>query len=262
MIALYHYPASPCAAKVRAVLTEKALPWDSRIVNIAEKENLKPEYLKLHPKGVVPALVDGDRTIVESTIIMEYLDSEYLPDSLKPAGAYAQSRMRKWTKWVDETLHPNWPGLAWTTLIRPAWLNKTAQEVDDLLSRLIDPARRERQSRLLAQGYGSPEFFNSMSTLDRTLSDMEAALAKAPFLVGDAPTLADLAVLPYVISTEKFGLDMMFEDRPAVAGWLERWRRRPVYDVTAPWTLPQQDRAEVMRQAREPWARIKQARAN
>jgi glutathione S-transferase len=262
MITLYHYPASPCAAKVRAVLTEKALPWDSRIVNIAEKENLKPEYLKLHPKGVVPALVDGDRTIIESTVIMEYLDSEYSPDSLKPAGAYAQSRMRKWTKWVDETLHPNWPGLAWTTLIRPTWLKKSRQEIEDLLSRLIDPARRERQSRLLAQGYGSPEFFSSMNTLDRTLADMEAALASGHFLVGDAPTLADLAVLPYVISADKFGLDMMLEDRPAVAGWLERWRRRPAYEATAPWTLPQQDRAEVMRQAREPWARIEQARAN
>jgi glutathione S-transferase len=46
MITLYHYPSSPCAAKVRAVLTQKALPWDGRIVNIAEKENLRPEYLK------------------------------------------------------------------------------------------------------------------------------------------------------------------------------------------------------------------------
>ena len=71
---------------------------------------------------MVPALVDGDHTIIESTIIMEYLDTAYSPDSLKPKGAYAQAQMRKWTKWVDETLHPNWPGIAWNTLIRPTWL--------------------------------------------------------------------------------------------------------------------------------------------
>ena len=71
MITLYHYPSSPCAAKVRAVLTEKAVAWDSCIVDIAEKENLRPEYLKLHPKGVVPALVDGEHIVIESTIIME-----------------------------------------------------------------------------------------------------------------------------------------------------------------------------------------------
>ena len=262
MIALYHYPSSPCAAKVRAVLTEKAVPWDSRIVNIAEKENLRPDYLKLHPKGVVPALVDGDHTIIESTIIMEYLDTAYLPDSLKPKGAYAQAQMRKWMKWVDETLHPNWPGIAWNTLIRPTWLTKSQAEVDALLDKLIDPARRERQSRLLREGYSSPEFANSLRTLDRTLADMETALANQPWLVGDRPTLADLAVLPYVISAEKFGLEMMYEERPGVTGWLKRWRATPTYDITMPWTLPGENRAEVMRQSREPWSRIKSSRVN
>jgi glutathione S-transferase len=163
---------------------------------------------------------------------------------------------------VDETLHPNWPGIAWNTLIRPAWLTKSPAEVDALLDKLIDPARRERQSRLLKQGYSSPEFFNSLSTLDRTLADMETALGKSPCLVGGKPTLADLAVLPYVISAEKFGLDMMIADRPGVAGWLERWRATPTYDITMPWTLPGEQRAEVMRQSLEPWARIKASRAN
>lgn len=263
MITLYHYPSSPCAAKVRAVLAQKALPWDSRIVNIAEKENLRPEYLRLHPKGVVPALVDDDHVIIESTIIMEYLDTQYAPDSLKPAGAYAQAQMRKWTKWVDETLHPNWPGLAWTTLIRPAWLKKSRQEIDELLGKLIDPARRERQSRLLAQGYASPEFENSLRTLDRTLADMEAALARQTWLVADKPTLADIAVLPYVISAEKFGLAMMYaDDRPRVAEWLTRWHAMPAYEVTMPWTLPDEHRAEVMREARAPRHKIRLAQAN
>jgi glutathione S-transferase len=262
MITLYHYPASPCAAKVRAVLTEKTLAWDSRIVNIAEKENLRPEYLKLHPKGVVPALVDDGRTIIESTIIMEYLDTKYAPDSLKPDGAYPQSQMRKWTKWVDESLHPSWAGIAWTTMIRPIWLKKNRSEVDDLLSRLIDPARRERQSRLFEQGYGSPEFFTSMRVLDATFDDMEKSLASQSWVLGDKPTLADIAVLPYVIAAEKFGLQMMFDSRPGVAAWLERWRARPAFEVTAPWSLAEHDRSEVMRQAREPWEKIERARRN
>ena len=262
MITLYHYPSSPCAAKVRAVLTEKNISWDSKIVNIIEKENLRPEYLKLHPKGVVPAMVDDGHTIIESTIIMEYLDTKYSPNSLKPDGAYEQALMRKWTKWVDETLHPNWPGLAWTTLIRPTWRQKSRAEIEGLLGKLIDPARRERQSRLLEQGYGSQEFFNSMSTLDRTLADMETALAKQPWLVGDTPTLADLAVLPYVISAEKFGLEMMYADRPGVTGWLARWRARPTFEATMPWTLPDEHRAEVVRHSREPWAKIMSAKPN
>lgn len=262
MIALYHYQSSPCAAKVRAVLAEKDIPWESKIVNIAEKENLRPEYLKLNPKGVVPTLVDDGNTIIESTIIMEYLDTKYLPDSLKPESAYAQAQMRKWTKWVDEILHPNWAGLAWTTLIRPAWLKKSRAEIDELLAKVVDPTRRERQARLLDQGYESQEFMISMITLDRTLCDMETALAKQAWLVGDRPTLADLAVLPYVISAEKFGLDMMIAEYQGVADWLERWRLRPTFEVTMPWTLPNEDRADVVRHSREPWDRIKNAKPN
>ncbi len=153
MLTLYHFTTSPCAAKARAVLAEKELAHKSVLVNIIEKENLTQEYLKIHPKGVVPALVDDDKVIIESTIIMEYLDAKYPQTPLKPEGAYEQAKMRKWTKLIDETLHPNWPGFGWTILIRPYWLKKSKQEVDALLDKLIDPARRDRQTRLLAQGF-------------------------------------------------------------------------------------------------------------
>ena len=67
MLTLYHYPTSPCAAKVRCVLAEKGLDWESRVVDIIEKDNLKPEYLRLHPKGLVPTLVDGDKVATRMT---------------------------------------------------------------------------------------------------------------------------------------------------------------------------------------------------
>lgn len=259
MIALYHYPSSPCAGKVRAVLSEKKVDWESRIVDIADKENLRPEYLKLNPKGVVPTLIDGGHTIVESTIIMEYLDTAYARDSLKPVGAYEQTHMRKWTKWVDETLHPNWAGIAWTTLIRPGWLEKSRAEVDALLGKLIDPARRARQQRLYEQGYSSPEFVTSMTILDKTMADMETALTGKPWLAGPSPTLADVAVLPYIISAEKFGLASMYEKgRPGVTAWLARWKQRPAYEVTMPWSLDDKTREAARRHGE---AAVEQLRA-
>lgn len=253
MLTLYHYPSSPCAGKVRAVLSEKELQWNGVLVDISEKENLTPAYLKLNPKGVVPVLVDGEATITESTIIMEYLDTAYERDSLKPAGALAQARMRKWLKWVDESQHPNWPGLAWTILIRPSWLTKSKDETDALLSRLIDPARRKRQARLLELGFDAPDFESSMRILNRTLGDMEEALSTRDWLVDDKPTLADLAVLPYVISAEKFGLEVMFGNRPRVSGWLARWQSSRTYEVTAPWHLSAEEREQVRDRAAVPW---------
>jgi glutathione S-transferase len=257
MLTLYHYPSSPCAAKVRAVLSEKRLDWDGIVVDIIEKENLTPDYLKLNPKGVVPVLVDDGDAIAESSIIMEYLDTAYDTDSLKPESALGRARMRKWLKWVDGTQHPNWPGLAWIIIIRPIWLAKSKAETDALL----DPARRERQVRLLKHGFDAPDFEAAMRVLDRTLGDMEAALANRDWLVDDKPTLADLAVLPYVIGAEKFGLDIMLAGRPRVAAWLDRWRATPTWQATAPWDLDEATRTEVRERAAAPWQRIVEADA-
>lgn len=245
MIDLYHYPSSPCAGKVRAVLAEKGLGWNSHLVDITEKKNLTPEYLKMNPKGVVPTLVDGDRTLTESTIIMEYLDTAYDRDSLKPHDPYEQAQMRRWTKWVDETLHPSWAGIAWITIIRPLWLKKTRAEVEQLLDMLIDPVRRARQVRLYEQGFSSPEFATTMGVLDKTFADMEKALSKSNWLAGSNPSLGDLALLPYVISMDKFGLGAMFEhDRPALLDWYERWKARASFAATMPWSIDDQQRAE------------------
>jgi glutathione S-transferase len=249
MLALYHYPSSPCAGKVRAVLAAKDIAYDSRWVNILEKENLRPEYLKLNPKGVVPVLVDGDHVMTESTIIMEYLDTAYARDSLKPSDPYDQARMRKWTKWVDESLHANWAGLGWTILIRPDWLKKSKDEAHALLAKLIDPARRERQTRLYEQGFTSPEFLASLKVLVKTLDDMEDALAGSPWLVGDSLTMADLAVLPYVLSAQKFGLGALIDERPGVTRWIEAIAAMPMYQACMPWTIPAELQADVRQQS-------------
>ena len=260
MITLYHYPSSPCAAKVRAVLTEKELEWDSEVINILEKENLRLEYLRLNPKGVVPTLIDDGLVITKSTIIMEYLDTAYSRNSLKPEGAYAQAKMRKWLKWVDENLHANWAGLGWTILIRPTWLEKSSREVNSLLAKLIDPARRERQERLFTLGYMAPEFTHSLGVLEQTMADMEAVLAAQPWLVGNKPSLADIAVLPYMISAEKFGLaDMMLVDRPGIVRWLDAWRERPTYGATMPWELSTDLVLEVRSKSKDAWLALQKA---
>ncbi len=71
---LYHHGSSTCAAKVRFALAEKRLPWSSHYVDILKGEQFKPAFLALNPKAVVPVLVHDGATIVESTVICEYLD--------------------------------------------------------------------------------------------------------------------------------------------------------------------------------------------
>ena len=74
---LYHLPLSPYARKVRLVLTEKRLPFELRVEKPWDR---RPDYLGINPSGTVPALLDNDLAIPDSSVICEYLDEAY-PDT-------------------------------------------------------------------------------------------------------------------------------------------------------------------------------------
>ena len=61
MLELYHHGSSACAAKVRFVLAEKELVWTGHYVDILKGGQFDPAYLRINPKGVVPALVHDGR---------------------------------------------------------------------------------------------------------------------------------------------------------------------------------------------------------
>ena len=69
---LYTHPMSPCAQKVRIVLTEKNLEWQKVHVDLPSKANLEPEYLKLNPLGVVPTLLDDGRPVIRLTFTLTH----------------------------------------------------------------------------------------------------------------------------------------------------------------------------------------------
>ena len=60
MLILHNYWSSVCSQKVRLCLAEKALAFENRHVNLFDFEHWRPDYVKLNPKGVVPALDHGN----------------------------------------------------------------------------------------------------------------------------------------------------------------------------------------------------------
>ena len=92
MLTLYHHWDSVCSFKVRMCLIEKQLDYQSRIVDLIQFQNLKPEYIALNPNGVVPTLKDDDQVIIESSIINEYLDDKYGTPSFSPSDPAAKAR--------------------------------------------------------------------------------------------------------------------------------------------------------------------------
>src|ERR1043165_3651880 len=105
MLELYHGTTSVCAQKVRLTLAEKGLEWQSHLLEL-NGDHLTPEYLKINPNGVVPTLVHDGTIVVESTVIIHYLDDLFADPPLMPRAPLDRTRAHLFKKLMDEYIHP------------------------------------------------------------------------------------------------------------------------------------------------------------
>ena len=84
---LYNAPQSTCSQRVRFVLNAKKLPFAEIKLDLLAGDQLKPDYLKLNPNGVVPTLVHDGKPIIESSLTLAFLASPILwsPEMLNQA---------------------------------------------------------------------------------------------------------------------------------------------------------------------------------
>ena len=76
-IELYNAPQSTCSQKVRLTRAEKGLSFEEHRPELFGGDQLRPEYLKLNPNGVVPTLIDDGTPIIDSSVIIGYLDEVF-----------------------------------------------------------------------------------------------------------------------------------------------------------------------------------------
>jgi glutathione S-transferase len=69
----YYHPASPNCRKVSALIEILGIDASHEFVDLPKGMQAKPEFLAINPNGMVPALVDGDTTVVESNCILIYI---------------------------------------------------------------------------------------------------------------------------------------------------------------------------------------------
>jgi glutathione S-transferase len=235
---LYHAGISTCSQKVRLVLAEKRLAFDSALVDLQQGEQFAADYLRLNPAGVVPTLEDQGAVLVESTLINEYLDDAYPDKPLRPAAPERRHAMRLWCKRIDE-LHPHCGVQTYAIGVRPGMLKRPAEDVASLISAIPDPVRRAARRSVIDHGVQAPEFAVAFAAHDRFFGDVERALGSSAFLAGDLFSLADAALLPYVLRVDHLGLTALLEDRPALMGWYERVAERDSYDSAVARFLPE-----------------------
>ena len=227
MLELYHNNMSVCAQKVRLVLAEKGIAATEHHLNLRTGDQQEPDYVKLNPKAVVPTLVHDGAVVTESTVIAEYLDEVFPEPPLSPSDAAGRARMRAWAKRPDERIHPACATVSNAIAFRHQWLARGSDELERIIQRTPDPERRAWRREILDKGVDSRPFGDAIRAYDKLLADMEKTLGTSPWLAGEAYTLADVGITPYVNRLAMLSLERMWSDRPNVGDWYARVRARP-----------------------------------
>ncbi len=260
MLRLYDGAVSPCCMKVRLCLAEKNLDAELIALDLGNKANLEPAYLALNPKGVVPTLLDdaAGSPIIESTLINEYLDERFPDPALKPDNAEQKVTMRLWTKFVDEELHPANGAVVWPILSLERLRSRDPDEVREALARHPDPKRVARQLEIFAQGYAAPVVGAGLEVFLRAVDKLEDALGASPYLAGDAPTLADIALLPYANEIMNFGLAELAQGKQHFADWFGRMTARSSYGQAITHALPEKQWGAIRTRGETAWLEMRQ----
>jgi glutathione S-transferase len=231
MLTLYDFGNSVCCQKVRITLVEKGLTWDAIRVDLFKSEQYDPDYLKLNPKGVVPTLVHDGTPVIESTLICEYIDDTFPDPPLMPKDAATRTRMRLWSKMVDEGLHEGVTELSFSAMFRERMKAMTPQMREKRFANIGDPRRRDRFKSTYEQGTQSPFVLYSIAAYERAFKAMEQTLSEGgPWLLGARPTLADINLMPYAARLDYLGLiGVWIDDRPRVRDWWARVQDWPSF---------------------------------
>ncbi len=231
MIKLYQLSNSVCCQKVRIVLCEKSLNWESIEVNLFRAEQFRPDYLKLNPKGVVPTVVHEGQPIIESTLICEYLDDTFPEPPLTPTDPLLRTRMRIWSKAVDEGLHDGITDISFSAMFRER-MKKMPEELREARFRNVgDPRRRDRFMSTYELGAQSPFVMHGAAAYEKSFKMLEDTLnAGGPWILGDQPSLADINLMPYVARLDYLGLlNIWTEERRHVLSWWEMVQAWPSF---------------------------------
>lgn len=234
MLTLYHMWTSTCSKKVRITLAEKNLPWESRLIRTEPApENLEPWYLGINPNGVVPSLDHDGRIVIESCVILEYLDDVFPEPPLRPADCVERARMRVWLERSENVVHRYINVLSHNRFMARALGDRTLEQKLALAGRYPRLELRLERQRRYRDGVSPAEEGTALALLAEFMDDMEASLSGQPWLAGADYSLADIAISPFIERFAVNGLDELIDwsARPAVGDWWQRISARPAWQT-------------------------------
>jgi glutathione S-transferase len=217
---LYNAPQSTCSQRVRFVLNSKKLPFEEVKLNLLEGDQLKPDYLKLNPNGVVPTLDHDGAIIIDSTVIIEYLD-EIAPNSgFTPENPVERARMRALMHFIDEMPAAAVRVPTFNLAFLPRFQEMQREEFVAMAE--SKPLRREFMLTMGQTGFSQQEMDAALARLRRAYERMDSEIERSggPWLLGKKITLADVSVMPALVRMHDLGL-AEWKDLPRVVTWFD-----------------------------------------
>ncbi|WP_420006443.1 glutathione S-transferase family protein [Arenibacterium sp. LLYu02] len=230
---LYNAPQSTCSQRVRYALHSKGKRFEEQKLDLFAGDQLKPEYLAINPNGVVPALVHRGTPVIDSAVILEYLE-DILPDvaPMRPKDPVQAAGMRAMMRFIDEVPTPAIRVPSYNLAFLPHFQSMSEEAFQTLAD--SKPLRREFLLKMGRSGFPEAEMQEALGRLQRGVDRMNAWIEESggPWVMGTELTLADIAILPVIVRMEDINLDHMWVDKPRIAAWLEAIQATPAYVQT------------------------------
>lgn len=191
MITLYGHELSGNSYKVKLLLALLGLEYAWNRVDLMAGAHKQPDFLALNSFGQVPVLVDGDTVIADAQAILVYLARQYGGEQWLPLEAEPMSRVVRWLSTAAGEIRQGPESARLYHLFRVTSINleRTLQKAEFILTQLNDH-----------------------------LSDRD-------WLELNHPTIADIAVFPYVALAPDGQIDLA--SYPHILAWIERVKQLP-----------------------------------
>jgi maleylpyruvate isomerase len=204
---LYGYALSSASYRVRIALGLKRLQFTSIPLDLRSGEQRLEGYLRINSQGFVPALALDDGTVLtQSAAIIEYLDEIHPDPPLLPTAPVARARVRALSQAITCDVHP---------------LNNLR-----VLQYLEKDLGHDKTLRDAWYGHWVRMGFDAIER--RLVRDAETGR----FCHGDAPTLADVCLVPQVLNARRFAVDL--GPYPRIVGIDAACRELPEFQAAAP----------------------------
>jgi maleylacetoacetate isomerase len=207
---VYDYFRSSASYRLRIALNLKGLSPERRSIHLGNGEQKAAAFKAVNPQGFVPYLIDGDFHLAQSLAIIEYLDEKYPAPPLMPTNIEDRAWVRQLAQIVACDIHP---------LNNSRILGYLSNDL-----KVSDAVKAQWVCGWIHDG------FMAIETL------LAARTTKSIFCLGDAPTLADICLIPQVTNASRFACSM--DKFPAIMAIYDAAMKLPAFDLAQPAKQP------------------------